>query len=101
MDFSRSLVTEHNNKQPPLNFEPKYVLTLFNEYNREANNVVDVGTARSILDKLDARDSELPEARLYTFDDILSVLSTAETPDHPSSYIHAFMKMLVEYQRKC
>ena len=56
------------------------MLTLFNEYDIEANNVVDVGTARSILEKLEAREVELPEARVYTFDDILSALSTAETP---------------------
>lgn len=99
-DFSRSLLTD-NNRQPKLNFEPKYVLTLFNEYDLHAANAVDVNCARSILERLEVAEAELPEVQAFTFDDVLSALSIAETPEHPSSYILAFIKMLVEYQRKC
>jgi hypothetical protein len=39
--------------------------------------------------------------KLFTFDDVLSIVSLAETPDHPSSYILAFMRLLIDYRKKC
>jgi hypothetical protein len=53
------------------------------------------------MKELNIKNLSIPMDKLFTFDDVLSIVSLAETPDHPSSYILAFMRLLIDYRKKC
>jgi hypothetical protein len=58
-------------------FEPKYILTVFNQHDTQANGLIDSDAAYSIMDTLNIKGAHIPIDRLFTFDDILSIISLA------------------------